>query len=283
MQFHQAHGHTGEVLGEPDAGLGQHDGGEHGGRADGLSPRLPETDRENHCDHEAHQHHRRVRVQLRDIGDIEPEASGLGRVPAVRAGAGDHRAEQQHGAGDQGEHPGQPAQLGPAHGAGRAGARSGPAVQHDDVHQQQHRQQEVPGHQRGVQLEKDGQPAEQHLAEETQPQAEREHDEVTATVAQPQGDQRQQQHHQSDGDCQQAIAEFDPAVRGILRPGDERIVAAGGPGGAAKSGAGQPDRAAGDDNQREQGDGDPGESPENGGAHCRYSSRCVHRGSCYRL
>ncbi len=282
MQFHQADGHTGEVLREPDSGLGDDNGGERAARTHGLGRRATGTDGEHGGDHESHQHHRSVGMQLRDSGDVEPESPGLGRVPAVRTGAGGHRAEDQHRARDQGEHPGEPEQLGPGHREDRASALTGPAVEHDDVHQQQHRQQEMPGHQRGVQLEQDGQPTEHHLAEEAEPEAERERDEVAAALGQPQRYQRQQQHHQPHGDGQQTIAEFDPAVRGILRPGDERVVTAGGPGGAAKPGPGQPHRAAGDDNQREQGDGNPGEEAEDSGAHRRYFLPSAHRRSYYR-
>ncbi len=185
MQFHQYDGHTGEVLGESDASLRDHDDGERGGRTDRIPRSAGEADGEDRGHDQPDQQHGRIRVQLGDACDIEPETPRRGRVPAVWARPGDHCADDERRAGDEREHPGQPAQLRPTGGAHRAFALPGPAVEHDDVQQQHHRQQEVPGYQGGMQFEQHGQPAEHHLAEKAEPQAEGESDEVRPAFPKP--------------------------------------------------------------------------------------------------
>ena len=137
--------------------------------------------------HEAGQQHGRVGVQLSGAADVDVEAPHVAGVAAVRAGAGDHGAQDQDGGGRDGKQIGEQDELAAGEADRRAGDLPGAGVEHRRVPQQQHRHQEVAGDQGGIEMEDHGQAAEHGLGDEAERPGRREQDgELAAPLLQAQ-------------------------------------------------------------------------------------------------
>ena len=204
--------------------------------------------RQQDGDHEPEEDHDGIGVQPRDSARVETEAWRVS-IAGVRARPGDHRAQHQDQRAECCHDPCQPTNFG-AHQGNRDIVTLAHAIQQVcRQRDQDHRGQEVGGHDRRVETGQHGDPAQEYLQDDAE---QRKHRDPTKRdpTGRPAPDR---DDHQNCGDAddtgQGPVAELDELVESLLLFGHrgERSRDALGPGWAAQARAGQPHQPASDD------------------------------------
>ena len=224
---------SGEVLDEADRALGQLDADE-----DRRRPAQP-TRREDEQGHgQPDQQHHQVGVQLGDGGRIQSGTAG-GRVPGVRAAAGDHRAGRQYHRGHRDHEPGQQALRAGHDGlGGRLPGEQPEAVRGGD---DRDRDQEVRRHDPGIEHAVYRDPAEYRLRGDPGQYQPGPGQPVAAAGELGVGEDEAGQGEAADDADQGSVAvDAEPAGH------HQRTLVAAGPGRAAHAGVAEPHDAAGD-------------------------------------
>ena len=255
MEADEQFGHTGQVLGPADGRL--HDDDRPEGLHPGTQPlagRVTPNGQRQRRHHREEQHHGRA-VHPGDVGRGERQAGD--RVVAasgVWAGSGDEGACRQHHDGEQrdaGGHRPDPVRRGGGRRPSCTEVVSGPVAQDHGVADQHDRQGEVAQHQPRVEVAEHHDPAQDDLCHDTGDKPPRQAHQVGAAGVAGHGAEHGQDHGHRDEAGEEAVAELDPAVEVGL--GHELVLFTGRPVGTTQAGAGEPDGAAGHDDDRQQG------------------------------
>ena len=256
---------AGEVLRVADPGLGHERCEQDIAAAHGVRRRPNATKAPQGHDGEGQEEHDADAVEAGDVGHVEIEAP-RGRVARMGPGPGDDRAQENGQGGAHHDEAGQREQLGRHDRSAGAPVRAvlltgltGPVVKHDGVPDEEQGEEEVAHHVGRRQVVLDRLASEHDLRHDPEHEPGREHDQVAPAGPAYHRPEHGQDHRERHDPRDDAVDELDHRMEGPL--GHDAAVSTRGPVGTPQAGAGQANRAAGDDDERQRQQGHERDAP----------------------